>query len=512
MLARELEASAALWTARGALVSAVSTILDTIAQTAELDNVTILGGVDVREATRFVLTTAVGRIELLRAVVLLVTAALAWSISRRRETERATIAWFLTGACAFGGLLCASLVSHAAAQPRNQLAAITLQIGHLVAAALWVGTLVHLLAARARIERATPTALALVAGIVSRFSPLALTGAGLLAISGLNGAWTYLRGSPETLAASPYGLTLLVKLSLVVPLLAAGFVNFRIVRPALLTDRATVAPIAAAVLGRLCRMIELEVTAAVLVVTLAGILGSISPPGPGGQERLTPIQITAVLTPDLPTTRIVDPATWTGNPTRDVNDLRYSEFMHNWSGLVVTLLGLAWLVQARGGRWGQSIGRCWPLALVPFAIFVGIASDPEIWPLGTVSPWHALIDPIVLEHRIGALLILVLVWLGWRDPQRSLRERPLGKPLPLTMIGGSLLLLGHGHSSLGTTAGLTTLINVQHAVIGGLGLFAGTIRWLEIRGLFPSRAARILWPSLVVAVGLAMAFWYREVV
>jgi len=294
--------------------------------------------------------------------------------------------------------------------------------------------------------------------------------------------------------------------------LAAGFVNFRIVRPELRIDAGTVAPPTTAALGRLCRMIELEVTAAVLVIAVAGILGSISPPRREGAERLTPMQITAVLTPDLPTTRIVDPATWTGNPTRDINDLRYSEFMHNWSGLVVTLLGLAWLLQTGGSRLGQSIGRYWPLALVPFAVFVGIASDPEVWPLGTVSPWLALSNPVILEHRIGSLLILVLVWLGWRDPQRSPLERPLGKPLPLLMIGGSLLLLGHGHSSLGTTPGLTTLINVQHVVIGGLGLFAGTIRWLEIRHLFPTRAAGVLWPILVVAIGLAMAFWYREVV
>jgi hypothetical protein len=59
ILARDIAASAALWTARGALVSAVSTVLDIVAQTAELDNTTILGGVDVREATRFALTTAV---------------------------------------------------------------------------------------------------------------------------------------------------------------------------------------------------------------------------------------------------------------------------------------------------------------------------------------------------------------------------------------------------------------------------------------------------------------------
>jgi hypothetical protein len=78
------------------------------------------------------------------------------------------------------------------------------------------------------------------------------------------------------------------------------------------------------------------------------------------------------------------------------------------------------------------------------------------------------------------------------------------------MIVGSLLLLGHAHSSFGATEALTSLINVQHAVLGGLGLLAGVVRWLELRGLFPRAAARVVWPSLVIAVGAFMAFSYRE--
>jgi len=150
--------------------------------------------------------------------------------------------------------------------------------------------------------------------------------------------------------------------------------------------------------------------------------------------------------------------------------------------------------------------------LIPFAAFVWVASDPEVWPLGTVSPWLALANPVVLEHRIGAVLVVVLAWLGRRDGARDPSERPLGRPLPLLMIGGSLLLLGHGHSTFGADARLTTIINVQHVAIGGLGLFAGTIRWLELRRLFPTRVARLVWPALVIAIGLHMAFWYREVV
>ena len=130
--------------------------------------------------------------------------------------------------------------------------------------------------------------------------------------------------------------------------------------------------------------------------------------------------------------------------------------------------------------------------------------------MGNVSPLAALRDPIVLEHRIGALMIVVLAWLGLREERRGGADRPLGRALPILMIVGSLLLLGHAHSSFGATETLTTLINVQHAVLGGLGLLAGVVRWLELRGLFPRRVARALWPTLVIAVGAFMAFSYRE--
>lgn len=132
--------------------------------------------------------------------------------------------------------------------------------------------------------------------------------------------------------------------------------------------------------------------------------------------------------------------------------------------------------------------------------------------MGTVSPWIALTDPVVLEHRIGALMILLLAVLGWREARRGGKDRPLGRALPVVMILGSLLLLGHAHSSFSASDRLTTIINVQHAVLGGLGVLAGAVRWLELRDLVPRRPARILWPALVIAIGGFMALGYRELV
>ncbi|MEW6268320.1 MAG: CopD family protein, partial [Thermodesulfobacteriota bacterium] len=441
---------------------------------------------------------------------------------RDAARARRRAAWLPLLALALAAAATSALVTHAAAQPTGREAALTIHFLHLVAAASWVGVLAHLfLCRRALLAAGDAEQVRFVAAVVDRFSPLALAAAVALLATGLAATWLYL-GTPAGMLTSAYGLTLATKLALLLLLLAGGFVNYRVVRPALLrlADSGAVAARGAAsggaheTLRRLVRTVELEVTVGVVLVATAGILASVSPPTPQGEGRLTDAQIAAMLEPRAPRTEIVDPATWVGSATRTDDDLRYSEFMHSWSGVLVCLLGLAWLVQSVGGDAAPArlAAWVWPAALIPFAVFVAVASDPEVWPLGTVSPLVALTDPIVLEHRIGALMIVVLAGLGLREARRGGANRPLGRALPIVMVAGSLLLLGHAHSSFSASDSLTTLINVQHAVLGGLGVLAGVVRWLELRALVPRRIASVVWPALVLAIGLFMTLSYRELV
>jgi hypothetical protein len=148
--------------------------------------------------------------------------------------------------------------------------------------------------------------------------------------------------------------------------------------------------------------------------------------------------------------------------------------------------------------------------LVPFPFFIAVAADPEVWLMHKVTFMQTVSDPQLLEHQLGAGLAFVLVGLGWRDRRLPEGQSPLGYALPVLLILGSLLLLGHAHSNFTSNQELTNLINVQHAIFGTFGLFAGVVRWLSLRGLFPQAVARPLWPSLVMALGVYMAFCYRE--
>ncbi len=504
-LGSALTATATRWAAWGALAAAGGALLDLLVQSAELKGETVFGGADLSLSVRFAAQTAVGNLMLLRIGVLLLAAAAAW--------RRAPGKWWVVGALAIAAAVLVGLVSHAAAQPSARGVVIASQVTHICAAAAWLGVLMHLLAARRAVVTATEQGdVALLAEVVRRFSPVALGAAVLIALSGVYITWRFL-GTPGAVLTSTYGLTLILKLILLIPVLVAGFANFRFIRPALAQLAGTAAaPDASGVLRRFGRLLELEVTAGILVITVAGIVGSISPPGDDGALRLSPRQVEALLSPDTPTTNIGNLEEMYRSAERTILNWRYAEFTHNWSGVFVILMGASWLLQGLGGPVGAFSARFWPALLVPFALFVAIAADPQVWILRQVTVGEVLRDPQQLEHQIGAAMVLLLAWLGWRDLRKPAANRPLGYALPVVMILGSVLLLGHAHSALNDTEELTNLITVQHAVFGTFGLLAGTVRWLDLRGLFPHRAARLLWPSLIVALGVFMAFFYREVV
>ena len=486
-------------------IAIAAALLNFIVDTAEIDSRTIFGGFKPALIWRFATETTVGNLSLLRLAALGVTTAVTRLPGRLK--------WWAILASALTAVLCESFICHAAAQPTARASAIASEMIHVLAASLWIGVLIHLCLARPIFLTSVEDGdIALLAELIRRFSPVAIMCVGLLAISGLILTIRYLV-TPMAVPTSAYGLTLVVKFVLLIPLLYAGYLNYSTIRPGLQRLRSNSSlELRVSMLGRFGRILELEVTGGILVLVLAGILASVSPPEQWGTLRLTTSQVKALATPHLPRTAIADPASFYGAQERTREDLYYSEFTHNWSGVMVILLGLAWFAQNLGGSIGRWAEKGWPFMLIPFPFFIAVAADPEVWLLRQVTFAQTIQDPQLLEHQLGALMAFSLVGLGWWDQRRAQKLRPLGYLLPVLMILGSLMLLGHAHSNFTNTQELTNLINVQHAVFGSFGLFAGVIRWLDLRGLFPDRVARAIWPLLVIGLGLYMAFCYREAV
>jgi len=107
---------------------------------------------------------------------------------------------------------------------------------HILAASTWLGTLLvlFLIGIRGVIKTATPdlTRAELVCDLVNSFSPLALTAASVVALTGLTTAWLHLK-RVSALWTTSYGITLIVKLVFVLMVLVMGAWNWKRVRPTL---------------------------------------------------------------------------------------------------------------------------------------------------------------------------------------------------------------------------------------------------------------------------------------
>lgn len=162
-----------------------------------------------------------------------------------------------------------TLVSHAGATPELELPAQISDYLHLVGAAMWAGGLFHLALAVLPALRGVESSerRAILSEAMPRFSVVAIVGAMALGASGVFSAWAQVTTIPSL--AVPYGITLIVKTAIILPLLVLAVVNHRWIRQRLAgSDNA----------GRwLTRTVIGEAAIAVVVLLLAGVMTSMEP-------------------------------------------------------------------------------------------------------------------------------------------------------------------------------------------------------------------------------------------
>lgn len=142
-------------------------------------------------------------------------------------------AWSLATAAAVVLAVTPSLASHAAAAPRLVPLALLADSLHVLAAGAWMGgLLLVLLAGVSSILVADRARLGPLGSLVRAFSPVALTAAAVLVITGVFAAWLHV-GTVGGIVATTYGRVLLLKLGILAAVGALGFVNWRFVLPLL---------------------------------------------------------------------------------------------------------------------------------------------------------------------------------------------------------------------------------------------------------------------------------------
>jgi copper resistance protein D len=385
--------------------------------------------------------------------------------------------------------------SHAAARLESRGILIVLDGAHQLAAAVWIGGLVHLIAAAVgRRERPWPVSL------LRRFSNLAVGAVIGLVAAGVGLTLYYAPGS-SALFGTAYGLMVLTKIVILTGLLALGAFNSRAIRR---MDGGS----AAADQATMRRFVEVEVGLGLTVLFAAASLTSLPPAVDLTADRATLSEVATRFTPRLPSLHtpslaempIDDPSA----PRNDA-DRAWSEFNHHISGMLVLLMGLLAILHATGrARWA----RHWPLSFLGLALFMFVRNDPGSWPLGPEGFWEGMLIATVLQHRIFVLLVVAFGIFEWMVRSGRMRSRRAALVFPLLCAVGGALLLTHSHASQNLKDEF--LLEVTHAPLGVLAMLVGWTRWLELR--LPDARRQV--PGSIWAVGLALIGFlliiYRE--
>ena len=406
-------------------------------------------------------------------------------------------------------LLGATIVSsHAAARIDSRVLLAILTAAHHLGTAAWIGAMPYLWVSLGRVEDVDEAR-----RLTERYSRMALVGSATLVLAGVGMARFYV-GTWSGLYSTAYGVMVFAKVCLFLVLVVLGASNWFLVRR-LATDPKPL-------LARLRRVAEAEICLGFLAVLTAASLTSQAPAVDVAiQDQLTSHEIYARMHPVPP--RMTSPplaalaapssleeAVKDGQfvPTvgSDDTDRAWSEYNHHWAGLIVLIAGLlALLSRHHAMRWA----RFWPLSFAGLAVFILLRADPENWPLGPRPFWQSFVAPDVLEHRFGALLIVVFAAFECAVQAGKLRARWASYVFPAMCALGAAMLLTHSHSAIDVKEAL--LAEMSHTPIALFGVMAGCSRWLELR-LPRSRMATIaayVWPLSLAMVGLILMN-YRE--
>jgi copper resistance protein D len=308
--------------------------------------------------------------------IIAVGAALPVLLGRRAK-------WSLAGmlvSCV--ALLVATVTTnHAAARIEGRFLLSLLTGLHLSGAFIWVGGLPYLLLAIAKSGGEDE------AGVfTARFSRLALICVGVLLLSGITISYFYV-DSPKALYGTAYGVMLGAKAALLGLLLLLGRLNYGIVH----------AFRAGEIARRLRRFAEVEVTIGFAAILAAASLTSQPPAVDLKVDRVSASAIYERMRPRLP--HLKTPSVSQLSPSsrqaekkiiasasapssfvagaqiiypNTPADIAWSEYNHNWVGLLVLSMGLLALM-TRGGHLHWS--RHWPLIFLVLSVFILLRAD-----------------------------------------------------------------------------------------------------------------------------------------
>jgi putative copper resistance protein D len=418
-------------------------------------------------------------------------------------------------------LASALMTSHSVARMDHRVLLTVLTGLHQFATAAWIGGLPYLLIALSR--ESDPQ---IRRRIAANFSQLALLSVAVLFAGGFGLSLAYV-GSFSALYGTTYGAMVSAKIILFGFLLMLGALNFFIVRNANASALSADRPVS------LLRFGEVEIGIGLTVILAAASLTSQPPAIDLGSDQVSAAAIFQRYAPRVPRLKspplsalsesseqkakraaargLVIAASYVPGQaaasSTGPGDIAWSEYNHNWAGIIVLGVGLLSFLNRTGYfPWAKH----WPLMFLGLAVFLFLRSDPENWPLGPNGFWESFASPDVLQHRVIVLLVTAFALFEWSVVTGRVKSQAAGLVFPGVCALGGAILLTHSHA-LGNVKD-ELLIELSHIPLAVLGIAAGWSRWLELRLPPGDRTRRVLswiWPVCFILVGLVLLDYHE---
>ena len=271
--ARAWQASVLVW-ARALLLAAIVFGLASLAWQAAVLEGRVGAALDPAALLRVLLETQAGHVWLARHGLLIVLAAWVALVPERDDETDWLAARGQAALLGVAALVLVGAAGHAAAVEPGTLAALAVDGLHLLAAGIWIGALLPLAALlRRTMTEAGADARPYAVVAARRLSRTSLVAVLVLAATGAANAWTFV-GSVGGLLGTPYGRLLLIKLSVLAPILALAVANRRRLLPALSGEAVTVGRPA---LRTLAGFVKIEAALALALLAVVAAMGLTAP-------------------------------------------------------------------------------------------------------------------------------------------------------------------------------------------------------------------------------------------
>jgi hypothetical protein len=181
----------------------------------------------------------------------------------------------------------------------------------------------------------------------------------------------------------------------------------------------------------------------------------------------------------------------------------YSQFTHRVAGaILLTLAGLTlWESRRRPFPWNTVSAPLW----VAFGVYLIPTSDPESWPYGPQRFVEIFADPLVLQHKLLALLPITIGVITVLRGAEILPARRLARALGvLALVGGGALFFHFHDGRLHFDS-----IYLQHVLMGSTALGVGVALLYGTRTSEPRPWLTWAWPTFLAAMA-AVLLVYRE--